>query len=397
MLFLSDASMVIFLKFLQILLWISIPAFVIGMIITTLIHYKNKKKKNKVNETSRLIPGMDSNEVSGFDDFSLVPTGHYLPNNKYEMNGVIHQLFHSKARYFAIRKDFEILNEKYQKLHIQPDSETIKQKTMETIQRDIQENFTDHNIENIKEQYELEKKQLHSELSQLNSAYETLERENASLQEQLNAFSNDGNKVTAVINKWELEKAELKKRITEQEYLKDVVEEKKLQINFLQQQLEQRIKNHHMVEQQFRDLGVKFMEINEALELKQQSEKEYQGSVHDKEQEITFLKEIVQSKTDQTTLLENSVRELQEQNKNFSIVAEDNNKLIDELRLQLENNVEQKKQLAQKLERSQTYFKGLHRKLSDIIEEDIAELPVIVMKQVFTSENAEQLPGSAAQ
>ena len=87
------------------------------------------------------------------------------------------------------------------------------------------------------------------------------------------AYSSDENKTTAVIQKWEEEKAELKKRISEQEYLKDVLEEKKLQISFLQQQLEQRIKNHHLVEQQFRELGIKFMEVKEKLEIKEQTKK----------------------------------------------------------------------------------------------------------------------------
>ena len=368
----------------------------IGMLITTWLHYKNKKKKKNV--TDPLLIEGNRAEISGYDDSSLIPSDIYLPGDKYEVHGIIHQLFHSKARYIAIRKDYEVLTRKFQKLHINVHSNSgnLKQETMETPQTDTQYNFTDP-VESIRQEYEREKKQLHSELTQLNSAYENLEKDNASLKEQLNAYSNDDTKVTAVINKWELEKAELKKRIAEQDYLKDVLEEKKLQITFLQQQLEQRIKHHHLVEQQFRDLGIKFMEIKEELEIKQQSETELQDTVQVKEQEISSLKEMMQSKNEQAAQLENLMKDLQEQNEHLSSGAEQNNKLIEQLRDELTTNNEYKKDLERKLERSQTYFKGLHRKLADILEEDVAVPPVIVMKQVFTPDNEKELSESAVQ
>src|SRR5688500_9986758 len=127
----------------------------------------------------------------------------------------------------------------------------------------------------------------------------------------------------------------MKKRISEKEYLRDVLEEKKLQISFLQQQLEQRIKNHHLVEQQFRELGIKFMEVKEELEIKEQMEKEFQASVHEKEQEIGVLKETIQSKADHAAQLEASLKTLEKQNGNFTLTVDDNNKLIKTLQEQL--------------------------------------------------------------
>jgi chromosome segregation ATPase len=193
-----------------------------------------------------------------------------------------------------------------------------------------------------------------------------------------------------MIQKWEEEKAELKKRINEQEYLKDVLDEKKQQIVFLQQQLEQRIKNHHLVEQQFRDLGLKFMEANEKLETKEQSGKEFQAAVHDKEKEIILLKEILQSATAKAAQLEATIKELQEQNSKLSFGLEEKSKLIGDLQAQLAETNETKIKLEERLERSQTFFKGFHRKLSDILQEEIPEPPVIVMKSVYKQENIEE-------
>jgi chromosome segregation ATPase len=398
MLLLSDAWLVIFLQFLQILLWIAIPAFIIAMLITTLVHYRNKKRKSK-KEEEQLIVENELRSYSGYDDFSLLPQGVYLPGSKHEVKGIIHHLFHSKARYMAIRKDYEILNRKYEKLHVNnhQDFETIiKNKTMETIQTDMQPTLHEQ-MESIKQRYEIEKRELYAELSQLTQAYENLEKDNNSLRDQLVAYSSDDNKTTAVIQKWETEKAELKKRISEQEYLRDVLEEKKLQIGFLQQQLEQRIKNHHLVEQQFRELGIKFMEVKEELEIKQQSEKEFQSGNHEKEQEIILLKEKIQSQTDHAAQLEASLKTAQEQNENFALVVESNSKLIVSLHEQLAVSSEIRKELERKLEKNNALLKGFHKKLSDVFEEEIAESPVIALKPVYSQENGGQLTESAIQ
>jgi len=201
-----------------------------------------------------------------------------------------------------------------------------------------------------------------------------------------------------MIQKWEEEKAELKRRINDQEYLKDVLDEKKQQIVFLQQQLEQRIKNHHLVEQQFRELGIKLMEASEKLEINEQSDKEFQAAVHDKEREITLLKEVIQSATENAAQLEVTIKELQEQNSKFSFGLEEKNNLISDLQAQLADIDEAKIKLEEKLERSQTFFKGFHKKLTDILQEENPESPVIVMKPVYKQENKEeQITESAIQ
>ena len=79
-------------------------------------------------------------------------------------------------------KILKFLTEKYQRLHvnIHQNSETIKNKTMETIQTDMQQTLHEQ-IESIKQQHEIEKKELYAELTQLTSAFENLEKDNNSL------------------------------------------------------------------------------------------------------------------------------------------------------------------------------------------------------------------------
>ena len=395
MLLLSDASLIVFFKFLQIFLWISIPAFLVGLLITTVMHYKDKRKKQKASEHPFIFENDGS--YAGYDDVSLMPL--HLQGSDPETKKIMNFLCFSNARYIAIQKDFKVLTDKYQQLqgNSYQNSETKNNETMETIQTDLQQ-LSHQQIDYIRQQHEIEKKELLAELDQLTVSFENLEKDNNSLRDQLNVYCESGTGFTSMIQKWEEEKADLKRRINEQEYLKDVLEEKKQQIIFLQQQSEQRIKNHHLVEQQFKDIGLKFMEANEKLEIKEQSVKEFQAAVHDKEQEIILLKEILQSATANAAQLETTIKELQEQNSKFSFGMEEKNKLVSDLQVQLADANEAKIKLEEKLERSQTFFKGFHRKLSDILQEEIPESPVIIMKPVYNQENIEeQMTESAIQ
>ena len=383
MLFLSDASLVVFFKFLQILLWISIPAFIIGMLITTWIHYRNKRRRLNKTEEQHLFEN-GSKILSGYDDPSLLPGEFFLPGSKQEQKKIIDHLLSSKAEYIARQKGAGVLYGKYQQF-----SETIKNKTMEPIQTGMIQTLQEQ-IDNLKKQHEFEKKELYAELTQLTEVYENLELDNNNLRDQLSAYSSDKNETTTIIQKWEEEKGELKKRIGEQEYLKDVLEEKKLQIVFLQRQLEQRIKNHHLVEQQFRDLGIKFMEVKEELEIQQQTNNEFQSGIDEREKELIFLKEKIQSKTEQAEDMEYKIKDLQAEKMKFTIELDERKDLINNLLKQLSESDIKKLRLEEKLEKHQIFFKGFHQMLSEVHEEESEKPPVITMKPLYVNENEGQ-------
>jgi len=110
------------------------------------------------------------------------------------------------------------------------------------------------------------------------------------------------------------------------------------------------------------------------------------------------LKEVIQSATENAAQLEVTIKELQEQNSKFSFGLEEKNNLISDLQAQLADIDEAKIKLEEKLERSQTFFKGFHKKLTDILQEENPESPVIVMKPVYKQENKEeQITESAIQ
>ena len=87
---LFNESILVFLKFLEVLLWISVPALGLGMLITTIVHYKNKRKR-KQREQFFLLD--KTKTFSGFDDFSLIPPDFYLHQDKTEVKKIIRQHF----------------------------------------------------------------------------------------------------------------------------------------------------------------------------------------------------------------------------------------------------------------------------------------------------------------
>jgi chromosome segregation ATPase len=380
MLILSEGYLFVFTKFLQIFLWISLPAIFIAMLITTIMHYKNKKRKKIT--ASENDADHDNTPLQGLSD---------------KGNDIVHQLYYSNAKCIALRKDFETLEEKYATLltSFNTISGNSKNDSMENLQKELQQTLQEQ-INNIQQQHKAEKDELQAQVDELNEILLNLRDENISLQQQLDIHSTDDTKVSAVINKWEDEKYEMKRRLGEQEYLRDVLDEKKYYIDFLQKQLEQRIKNHHLVEQQFRDLGIKFLEVKEALEKKEQNDEEFNSALNTKDKEINSLQEIILAKTDHTTQLENSLANIEEERSKLVADLEGKEQKIKSLKEQLENYNEMKSQMEDKLEKNQQVFKGFHRKLSDILDSNSAS-PVVLMKTVYQASEESQFNETATQ
>ena len=107
MLLLLDASLFVFFNFLQVFLWISIPALLIGMLVTTVMHYRDKRKKQKSLEGSLIFKGEGS--ITDYSDVSLIPLDLFLHGDKEESRKIMNYLSQNNARYIAIQKDFKIL------------------------------------------------------------------------------------------------------------------------------------------------------------------------------------------------------------------------------------------------------------------------------------------------
>ncbi|MHA4807616.1 hypothetical protein ACX0G9_05900 [Flavitalea flava] len=203
--YLSTVTLYEFGQFLQILVWIFIPMFVITALITTYIHYRRKRREGGENELPLALANTD--QVLVDDDYSF----------KEEAATPYQGLLWMKNKY-----------EQYQE---QADSrvEQLKEKLKESEKKVLE----------LKEALEEGKK---------SASVLSVSEEEEGMEEAKNAVNkNEPGTDTKEENRM------LRERISELASVQDLIAEKDIQIDFLQNQLEQRIKNYHLVEYQGRE------------------------------------------------------------------------------------------------------------------------------------------------
>ena len=307
------------------------PIAAITIFITVYSHYRKKNKSATVpignaNETMMLITqGNSGQKINGadyiyFDHFALI--------NEYEK-----RLACSHARFAALKKDFLNLKGKYSILNGSP---------FLVIKNNINMQYPD-----VSQQYlqaeELPKEnnsaviELPEQFNELNKINQLLEKENQLLKEQLKLFKATDDEKAEIIGRWRDENMTLQNKVTEQEYLKEIVEEKKAYVNFLQQQLEQRIVSQHQSEQKAAEVTAQLEQLrktmentqltlnNEVLQNQEETEKLNAG-ILEKEEQLKGKKQLLISKLDHITYLENVLHEIKQQNEILNATIADERK-----------------------------------------------------------------------
>ncbi|OQP65227.1 hypothetical protein A3860_16280 [Niastella vici] len=226
-------------------------------------------------------------------------------------------------------------------------------------------------VDELGVQYKSEKSDLAMQIQQFQKTVQQLKDENAVLQQkiQTSGEARHGNyeqqikELQLVLSKAEDEKLALKNKITDQQYLQDVLQEKKLQIEFLQNQLEQRIKTFREVEKEAADKTVQvqvtqtqkenFEREMHALreELQQQREEvaAWQQAVERSREEIRQHQESLRSKTGHIENLERNLHEVQQQQAVLQLVLDDKQNMITSLQESLNREQQKTKDLEGKL------------------------------------------------
>ena len=138
---------------------------------------------------------------------------------------------------------------------------------------------------------------------------------------------------------------EMRTTVADQEYLKEIVDEKRREIAFLQEQLETRIKSHHTLsrEAQAKSDGMLYLE-NVVKELKQQND---------------LLQAAVADKTDELTRMETELVDTREE------------------------SVKDKK----KLQHYKKSLQEIHRNIGNFMNEEQVESPVITLQPVYETDD----------
>jgi chromosome segregation ATPase len=226
-------------------------------------------------------------------------------------------------------------------------------------------------VDELGMQYKNEKTELAIQVQQLQITMQQLKDENAALQQKVQAGgeSRHGNyeqqikELQLVLSKAEDEKTTLKNKITDQQYLQDVLQEKKLQIEFLQNQLEQRIRTFREVEKEAADKTVQVQQSQSQKEnferemhalkeeLKQQREEvsAWQQAVERSREEIRQHQDSLRSKTGHIENLERNLHEVQQQQAVLQLVLDDKQNMISSLQETLNREQVKTKDLEGKL------------------------------------------------
>jgi chromosome segregation ATPase len=372
MLLITTGLFIEFARFLQIILWIVLPILLLALLTAVLIHrYRKRRAVGAVNTDGQSLFTSMENPGRGayvlFDHSGLV--------RKYR-----NKLSYNQARYIALKHDFDKLEARYAAMAILNSSQSDNDK-INTMKNDLTA------IQPDTLELTSEKNELADRLEQLTRAYKALEEENESLLEQIQLQTATEDEKTMIVNRWKEENAELKTRASEQEYLQDIIDEKKRQIDFLQQQLEQRIKNYHQSEQQ-QSLLKKELERNKGLEQNHVQELHaLKEELINKDENLEEKQQLLSTKADQLVYLENVLNELRQQNELSNAALADTRDLAQALQQQLEQEQSRVDAAEQKLAANRQLLQRLYKDLGAYVE---SSETVTVQSQIIILQTGEQ-------
>ncbi len=184
----------------------------------------------------------------------------------------------------------------------------------------------------------------------------------------------------------------LKNKIAEQEYLKEVLVEKKAQIDFLQNQLEQRIKMTQHSEQkkeelfkEYENLGHQVSILENELAIHKEEMKSVKNDLAAKETQLREIQQASSSSASQVIWLENSLQELKQQNELLNASAGDNNDTITSLQELLEKEQQKTVTAESKLISNKDLLSRLYKDFTAFVnEEEINSSPVIALNPDYS-------------
>lgn len=383
-----------FIRFMQILVWIILPLLLCAITVTVFFHYRKKKKH-------------DVTPAEAEDNFVLAAPeqfNHHKSDGEYiffDHSGLIREykarMFYNHARYTALRKDYVELEEKYSSLIHTGETNLFHDK--KDYMKNQNEQMESAAADQLSVDQDMQNKELADKLEQFNKSYQRLEEENRFLQEQISLQTAGDDEKEKIISRWKEENKALRDRLATQEYLEELLEEKKAQISFLQGQLDHRIINQHRAEQQ-RQQAIAEREEQENLKhnLQQQSDilknelalaKEQAGRLdamlHEKNEQLDAKQQAIGSQLDQVTYLENVLYETKEQNELLSAELADRKDEITGLKQLLEDERMRVQFMEQKLTANKELLLRLYKEFSACVEDVVHESPIVTLRPSYIS------------
>lgn len=420
-------SMYEFRQFLNIVLWIAVPATLVAVLVTVFLHYRRRKN----------LPAPEvALEEAGWQTLAATSTENLPdwlastnPDNTTLLKKYEREVRRYRENYASLEQEFRELEEKYTDLrnkayttnkeedatlvkqlqqelkaykekvnklqHAVIADEGIDQEAAPSLQATIQQLQDDlHAQQEEKEQHAAEIVKLERLLKSMEQSVNQAREESAQLQQYYAQQVEEMGKGAAgdqvqglqqLLTQAEVEKKALKEKLYEQEYLPDVLEEKKLQIEFLQTQLEQRIKNHHILEQQSTQSTARLQEVqttitgfegqvsrlNGELQAMQQQAAAWHTALEQSREEAQQQQEVIRSKTGHIEQLEGKVQDMQQQQSVLQSEIADQQDTVRLLQERLADEQQKAASLGDRLEQSHQLFNRIYADLAHSLGKDL--------------------------
>ncbi len=353
-----------FASVLQLTLYVGLSWMALLGIISVFIHYRRKRRSASAIEgdgIARLIAATPEELTYDVGDDYVY----------YDQRGVIKEykkkLLYSHARYTALRHDYDKMLEKAPTPADSPSPSLHATKII---------NMEDQHVQ-VPETHDVnETLPLHHQLNELNQSYQRLEEENSSSLKQIGMLSATEGEKAGIIQQWNEENSHLRDKIAELEYLKDVLEEKKVQVDFLQGQLEKHIQRFHQSERQAAVLKTELEKEKKAMVETSDSIRTLSQELAEKsaingrlEQALHEKQELVTEKSNTITWLENTLQELRQQNEMLTALAADQREQATVLQARLETEIFKTGNLEERLERNRLVLRKAWKELSACVDD----------------------------
>lgn len=374
-----------FAKFIQILSWILLPVLAGTVLLTYLFHYR-KSKKNYITAEDA-----ENNFVLAFPEQFIHKKnddGEYI---LFDHSGLIleykKRMFYNHARYIALQKEYALLETKYSSL-ISSNSITTELDFKKTYMENLHEQASPHLAALQGGDISAEQKEMSDKFELLNRSYRRLEEENRFLQEQISLqTAKDDDEKEKIINRWKEENRFLRNKVTDQEYVQELLNERNAQIIFLQNQLEQRIRNQHQADQQRQQAIAELEQAREQYkhdtDQMESLKHKLQAIIAEKEELMSSNEQELASKTDMIIYLESILNETKTQNELLNAQASDTKDIAIMLQVEVETKQERIKYLEQKLDKNLRVINHLFKEISACVNSDESGSPVIELNPVY--------------
>lgn len=385
-----------FAGLLQVILLILAAFLTAAFVVTVIMHYRKRKHLELEPDALQQIVAASPESTAYLLEDEYVLFDHSGLIKDYKT-----RLVNNHAKYNALKQDFEELEDRYNSLILQQRHAINNSKSNIMEQPNAQQFSEENQTASLTHDHEMEREELIQRLNDLNSTYLALKLEN---EEMARVISGEETRESMLQN-WKEENSNLKNRLADLEYLKDLVDEKKSQIDFLQNQLEQRIRNYHQAERQLAD-------VNEQLRQTLVHWNEAKADLGSARAELESLQEqfgkvtsslqqeqgSLASKQDQITYLENTLREIREQNELLNAALGDQQEKNNNLSQLLEDEQSRRVVMEQKLASNKQLLQRLYKEFSACMEGQTEDSPVVPLRPAYISTaNAGEWEESAVQ